>query len=64
MDSVCTIVPRAAADKPAELLLLPERALVAAAAAAAGDGKDGRLPLLHKACAVPRMGIAAYLALG
>ena len=63
MNLVRTIVPRAAADKPAELLLLPERALVTAAAAAAGDGMDGRPPLLLKAYAVPSMGIAAYLAL-
>ena len=63
MNSVCTIVPQAAAEKPAELLLLPERALVAATSAAADDKRDGRAPLILNAYAVPRMGIAVYLAL-
>ena len=63
MDSVRTIIPRAAAEKTAELPLIPQRALVTAAVAAAGDGSDDRAPLLLNVYAVPRMGIAAYLAL-
>ena len=51
MNLVRTIVPRAAADKPAELLLPSERALVAAAAAAAGDGRDDKAPCLLNAYA-------------
>ena len=63
MHSVRTIVQQAAADKPAELLLLPERGLVTAIAATSGDGSDDRAPLLLNGYAVARMGIPAYLAL-